>query len=289
MIRPFVESSFVLQCNDRTKAYVFVVLLNMNQHLQEFAKGTAYSNKITTDIERRWHKQEQHLYMLAFALHPKYRMYAVKLLRRSEDIMGNWGTSKNVLSVARLVMATKFYFAKHRVWERTMPTADKRRCHNEEQFRQDSIRKHARFLGVEMKKWLQGAQFDDGFTHEEYNGGHPVEFWQDQVREHVHLATFAQWLLSQAVQSASCERLFKDFVQFHDKKRNKTHHDKVHKQAQVRRHIRRSREMLKQQKDKEKYVAPQQQQSKNRFVNPLERKLKEDARERTLATMVNLL
>ena len=99
-----------------------------------------------------------------------------------------------------------------------MTTHDPKRCHEDETYRKEVVKNEARQLGVDMKKWLQGGQFADGLTHEEYNGGHPVEFWQDQVREHKHIAKFAQWLLSQAVQSASCERLFKEFVQFHTTK-----------------------------------------------------------------------
>ena len=284
MIRPFVEASFVLQCNGRTKADVMLVLLNMFQHLNGFAEGSTYANTLTFDIERRWRKEEQHLYLLAFALHPKYRSYMVDLLRQSETLTGNWGTSKNVFSVARLVMAAKFYFAKHRVWRLTTDQMTQDRCMRDEEHRKSVIHDHARMLGIDMRKWLQGGQFADGMTHEDYNGGHPVEFWQDQVREHFHISKFAQWLLSQAVQSASCERLFKEFMQFHTKARNKTKHSKVHQQAQVRRHIQRTRDVNKN-KDAADVSITKRQNGKNRFVNPEERKKKEDANEQAVATM----
>ena len=100
MICPLVKVSFVLQCDGRTKAYVMLVLLNIHDHLHEFAEGTAYSKDITKDIEQRWAVQDQHLFLLAFALHPKYRMFVVELLHKSEMNCGNWSTPENVLSVA---------------------------------------------------------------------------------------------------------------------------------------------------------------------------------------------
>ena len=155
MIRPFVEASFALQADGRTKADVLLILLNLYCHLVQFGSGTTYSTTITKDMERRWKRQEQHLYLLAMALHPKYRMFVVELLRQSEVSSGNWGTSKNTLSVARLVMAAKFYFAKHRVWSLT--THDPKRCHEDEAYRKEVVKNDARRLGVDMKKWLQGG------------------------------------------------------------------------------------------------------------------------------------
>ena len=149
MIRPLVKASFLLQCNGRTKADVIVMMFNIYHHLSEFSDGESYAGEVLQDIERRWHMAEQQLFLLAFALHPKYRMFMVDLLQRSEVQMGNWGTRKNVLSVARLVMASKFYFAKHRVWLLTTTEFQQQHALQDEGIRKDIVREHARALGID--------------------------------------------------------------------------------------------------------------------------------------------
>ena len=121
-------------------------------------------------------------------------MFVVELLHKSELKGGNWSTSNNVLSVARLVMAAKFYNGKHRLWKYVAAEGALSFIYDDKKLREEIVREHTRCLEMDMRKWLQGAQFPDGLTHEEYNGGHPVEFWQDHVNEHLHLAKFAQWL-----------------------------------------------------------------------------------------------
>ena len=144
MIRPLVEASFVLQCDGRTKADVMLVLLNIHDHLNEFAKGTSYSEEITKDIEQRWAVQDQHLFLLAFALHPKYRMFVVELLHHSERDCGNWSSTGNVLSVARLVMASKFYYGKHRVWKHVAAPTSLQYINRDEGLRKEIVREHTR-------------------------------------------------------------------------------------------------------------------------------------------------
>lgn len=265
LIRPFCEASFILQCDGRTMADVFLIFLNLYNHISLYAEDTSYGDDIKKVIESRWLCEEQHLFMLAFALHPKYRLFMVEMIKKSEFIFGLWGDSKNVFTVARLTMAAKFYYSKHRVWMQELPTIEaKNRVVEDEQYRQRELKHHCRLLGIDIKKWLLGLTFDDGLTEDDYTGGHPVEFWQEQRREHTNLARFAQWIFSASIQSATCERLFKDFSQFHTKKRNKMSHALVHKQALVRRHLRRTRKMQNNQRD-------HKEKSKNRFVNPQER------------------
>jgi hypothetical protein len=52
-------------------------------------------------------------------------------------------------------------------------------------------------------------------------GGHPVEFWARRAREHNELSHLGSFLLSTMVQSASCERIFKSWMLFHSKFRNR--------------------------------------------------------------------
>lgn len=265
LIRPFCEASFILQCDGRTMADVFLILLNLYSHLSVYAAGTLYAGKIKKVIECRWLDEDQHLYILAFALHPRYRKFMVKLLKRSELDFGLWSATKNVFSVARITMAAKFYFTKHRVWMLLLGDDEQRqRARTDANYRKEEVTRQCRMLGIDVKKWLMGSTFDDGLSEDDYMGGHPVEFWQQQRREHSHIARFSQWLFSAGVQSASCERLFKDYLQFHTKKRNKLGHGRVHQQALVRRHIRRNR--------KTQYRGEENKAtSTNRFVNPKER------------------
>ena len=272
LIRVLCECSFILQCDGRTYADVVLILLNIYSHLHTFSEGESYAKTVFKDIEKRWNMPDQHLYLLGFAMHPKYRAFTVRLLRKSEQIHGTWTSSKNMFSVARLVMAAKFYYAKHRVWKVASSTEVIKRMEEDVRYRAECVREQCRLLGVAVKKWLIGASFDDGMTHEDFTGGHPVEFWKLQEGEHKYIACFAMWILSASIQSATCERLFKDYLQFHTPRRNTTAYTKVHKQAHVRRHIRRLRRF---QEDGLRGIAGNHSEKTNRFVNPRERDFKD--------------
>lgn len=70
-IRPFCKASFMMQQDGNCMADVFVMFVNLYIHLSDFANGTPYESTIVKDIEKRWATQEQHWFILSFALHPR--------------------------------------------------------------------------------------------------------------------------------------------------------------------------------------------------------------------------
>lgn len=63
-------------------------------------------------IERRWVKEEIHLYTLGFVLHPHFYHCALALLQDSKTHHGNYTTNRNRFSQGRLKLAAEFYFKK---------------------------------------------------------------------------------------------------------------------------------------------------------------------------------
>ena len=101
------------ECN--TMVHVLVVLLNLTVHIIQFFAGenielTNEATVMLRDIEKRWHREENPLFFLAFALHPAFRECATTILRSSLNTNGNWSDDKNMLSYSRLVQAGRFYF-----------------------------------------------------------------------------------------------------------------------------------------------------------------------------------
>ena len=63
-----------------------------------------------SNIEKRWEREENALFFLAFALHPSFRETAVAIVAESQRKHGNWESKRNPLSVARLTHAALFYY-----------------------------------------------------------------------------------------------------------------------------------------------------------------------------------
>jgi hypothetical protein len=63
----------------------------------------------------------------------------------------------------------------------------------------------------------------------------PVMWWLEQKTKHFEIANWATWLLDAVIQSATCERLFKDFTRFHTKVRSRLKSRTVQKITKVKR------------------------------------------------------
>ena len=77
-------------------------------------------------------------------------------------------------------------------------------------------------MKTRLQKWMKGKSLevmDD--TDEVAKNVDPVDFFLPDMIEHRPFIRIAIFLLSCPVQSASCERLFKDFFFFHTKARNR--------------------------------------------------------------------
>ena len=185
LIRPLCDASHLMQWSKNTLAHVMLVLLNIAIHIIEYCGNDEDATVLLSDIERRWKRQEQHLFFLAFALHPLYRNTAVELLKASNQKHGNWGTNANPFSVSRLTQAALFYYQKFE-----LDQGEGNHATNLQRFK-----KH-------IKLWLQEGEFVDIYY---YEGGDVVEHWIGQRDEQLELANLAAFLLDAPVEAAACE------------------------------------------------------------------------------------
>jgi hypothetical protein len=124
LIRPFCDASFLMQRNCNTMAHVMLVLLNLYSHISDFCGDSSDEQEdMLKDIKKRWKKQEQPLFIIAFALHAMYRNTVVELLKKSQEKDDVWGESGNLFCISRLVEAAKFYYTKLELFLSTTPEA----------------------------------------------------------------------------------------------------------------------------------------------------------------------
>jgi hypothetical protein len=215
LIRPLVDASFLMQRDGNNMAHVFLAYLNLYRHVTAFGDNQVMA-PLKKSLEKRWNKEEHPIFFLAFALHPAFRNIAVAFLEASHTQNGTWTSKKNPLSVARLKAAAVFYCDKFKLW-----TPGKR----------DEERRN---LKKDLGRWLK---VDGEFGQVELPGGkfkgtdNAVDFWLEHTVEHPGLANLAVHFLCCPVQSASCERLFKDYALFRTKARNRLLKEKYHKMA----------------------------------------------------------
>jgi hypothetical protein len=177
---------------------------------------------MSKDAEKRWKREDNPLFFLAFALHPSFRKIAVAMLDGSKTLKGNWQDDRNPLSVARLVAAAKFYYGKYRLFRATTV-----------QGKQEELVR----LGKKTKQWLQGKVLDDLSIFE---AGENAAEWhienQDEWMEPCNLGAF---LMDAAMHGAGIERYFKDWARYHTKTRNRTEDTRVYAQTVIKHEMRR--------------------------------------------------
>ena len=217
VIRPLCSASFLMQREANTLAHVVLMLMNIWLHLYNVFEITPHIEyKLMDDLQRRWRKDENPLYFLAFALHPAYRTTAAAIIEYSERENGNWVSKGNCLSVARLTHAAKFYYGKFQlttIEEFDTSEEGRTKCKGRRQWEQE-----IKTLGKNMKKWLTGKNMT-GIQDDYATGEDAVEWWVMQSSEYPEMAELAMFLLDCPVQAATCERIFKEFSRFHTKRR----------------------------------------------------------------------
>jgi hypothetical protein len=143
-------------------------------------------------------------------------------LNESATKYGNWTDDKNPLTRSRLKDAAVFYYRKFDLFSTEGMS---------EQEKNTEIKR----LKQRLEMWLKGETLGSVDAPEEgmesvVDG---VEFWLQYKEEHPGFVSLATFLLCAPVQSASCERLFKDFALYHTKHRNRMNSPTYLKQTQI--------------------------------------------------------
>jgi hypothetical protein len=235
LIRPLCQASFLMQRDANTMAEVIIMLLNMWKHIKDMEELVEEGHDeeqmgVGHDIQRRWRGLEHPLFFLAFAMHPLFAVQARLIVKYSETKNGNWASQGNVLSVARLCHAARCYYQKYRV--HMGGKVDQATFFYEKAAVETASKK----LGKDVKRWLMDlSAIDDSYDPKNDD---PVEWWKLQQCEFPEMSNFAMFLLSCPVQSASCERIFKNYSAFHTKKRNHLDSQQTYKMTLVKYNLR---------------------------------------------------
>lgn len=165
------------------------------------------------------------MFVLAFALHPKYSKTALKIIKLSEKHVGTWRDG-HPLSARRLANAALFYYQKHELWlaPEDNPSARER---EEKDFH------------LHMLLYLSGKTvLDNVEDYDAVRWPDPCD-WYNLFHDAfgLMLVNFALFLLDCPVQSASCERLFKDFARFLSKHRSRLLKEKLMMSAMIKRDL----------------------------------------------------
>ena len=148
-------------------------------------------------IEKRWKQQEIPLLVVAYMLHPKY----FAAFRRISAVQSQ-------LQEGKMIQYCILYYKKY-------------------------IGNDYGDIPSQVSRWFQMQYPEADF----YSTMPAVEFWRVMTPSCRELAALAMFVLSLAVQSATCERLFSAFGNFSTKRRNRLHSKKVHMLAKIRREV----------------------------------------------------
>ena len=227
LVRPFCDASFLMQRECNTLADVFLMLLNLYLHVLDFVGSEDQIGHLTLDLGERWAQCEQPLYVLAFALHPAYKEYAVHVIAFNEYSRGSWPANRiAVLSSMRLAWAAGFYWEKHELSAysgKSDPTSVRK------------LRIERNNLVVAVHRYLTNHPLRIKFTLPYDPEMFPsiVDWYLENRACGEAFCRFAAWILGAPVQSASCERLFKDFALFNTKSRNRLSQAKMEKSTLI--------------------------------------------------------
>lgn len=182
IIRPLSAASYHLQRNENTLADVVSSFCNIYRN---FSTSTRLSRKLVACVEKRWANCEQPLFMLALYLHPKY-VEAAKTLQDS-DVSG----------ISCIQHFAIYYY-------RRLIGPDTGRLRDEVRF------------------WLTGKYT---FIKPSETENPVPSFWIDVDGDHRNqgckLPELALVVLSIAVNTAPCERLFSELKNIHTPIRNR--------------------------------------------------------------------
>jgi Protein of unknown function (DUF 659)/hAT family C-terminal dimerisation region len=258
LIRPFCDASFLMQRECNMLPHVFLMFLDLYRHLQEYSPTIAFAQELQRDIINRWKREEHPLYFLALAMHPQFAPLARLILQKL--MLSN--IDQSVLSYTRLVQATLFYYQKHRLLSPESVDDEEKRA------------KELGRLKRHMMEYLLGRTETKTLSLSPWlpTDDDPVAWWHLGAKNNHYpeLSRFGCFLLGCPVQSALCERLFKEFARQHTKSRNRLGHKKVFYQSVIIHDMQMQRHRQNTQQVKAK-------QSTNRFVSPNEHPRVDDA------------
>ena len=191
--------------------------------------------------------------MLALLLHPSFRKTAVAILDYNGAKHGAFSSNRNPLTRARIIQAAKFYSNKFELMNAAV----------------DGAVDGGRQLHRDIVKWIISGPDGMGMMPFSASEDNVVEWWNVHSKETALLSKLAVFLLSAPVQSADCERLFKDYDFTHTKVRNRLKMQTVHNCTIIRHGIqmRRRKEKAAQLK-RDGGLKVIKKPFKNRFVNP---------------------
>lgn len=200
IIRPIADASFVLERDDTTLADAFAIYGYLYQHLASVGPHQA---RLCDDIERRWAQEEQVLFLLAFCLHPHYMHAARELLAQDRR-----AAPMSFFSAPCLANASSGYFAKWFPSERERANA--------------IVQQTFEFLTGDIGS-LFCAPPRTGDQSYRAAGWTWLKFWEflSLGGTCAELAKFALVLLGCKPQTASVERLFKEYAAQHTNARNR--------------------------------------------------------------------
>ena len=91
-VRPLSEASFLMQRDGNTLAHLFLMYENLYRHFakirlrgDDYVEANIQGDSLVRIIEKRWRKEEPHLFFLGFCVHPAFSKtassYCVKLYK----------------------------------------------------------------------------------------------------------------------------------------------------------------------------------------------------------------
>lgn len=198
VIAPLSYASHRLQRDENT---VGDVVVSYRDIYHGFRQGTVRQGDLVKCVEARWLQCEQPLFMLGYALHPVYADASRAL------------PNTKVSGIDRLPKIAVYYY------RRLFQTEDI-----------SNIR-------MDMFAWMEGT-----FTRTKASEfvGSPCAYWRYLAMEKHDslLPRLAMVVLSLAVNTATCERLFSELGMIHTAKRNRLHASKVLDIHTIAKHVR---------------------------------------------------
>jgi hypothetical protein len=183
VIAPLSEASYRLQRDENTLADVVISYRNI---FRGFNTSETFKEELVKCVEQRWKQCEQPLFILGFVLHPKFVNESRLLANRPSNVSGRSQLARFAVYYYRRLIGEDYGTIRH-----------------------------------DMREWMAGS-----FTKtsaDEFPNSNPASFWSSIADDHPNskLPQLAIVILSVAVNTATCERLFSELGLIHTARRNR--------------------------------------------------------------------
>ena len=138
MVRPLCDASFRMQRDGNMMANVLLVFFNLWKHLSGFVSEDEV-DKLLSDLESKFKREEFHLLFLAFLVHPVFHQVAIKILDESEKNNGNCTDNQKQIQGR--------YFSRHQSFTTISITYTKKKPQQRKR-EQEKIMKNRLFRGL---------------------------------------------------------------------------------------------------------------------------------------------